>query len=167
MRKMLSFALALVFLLMSVVPAFAGEVKTFGFDDYRHRENAVNGTVLLPVWYHDGGASYSQPLILSGDKWGFSNKVVITVENNILYGYKVPETPPESFSKINPVWSVQLDGETPTKSHPTFVEKGGKKYIYIGTYSPALDIVDVTDFDKVNLIYPGKFHMPQTLHQLR
>ncbi|OPX85711.1 MAG: hypothetical protein A4E53_03390 [Pelotomaculum sp. PtaB.Bin104] len=150
MRKKLSLVLVLIFLFTSVLPAFAGEVKTFGFDDYRHRENTVNGTMLYPFWYHDGGRSYSQPLILPGSKWGLIGKVVITVEGNVLYGYLVPDTPPESFSPITPAWSVQLDGNEPTTSHPTLLEKNGKKYVYIGTYSPYLDIVDITNFNNVN-----------------
>lgn len=150
MRKKLAIFLALIFLFTSVLPAFAGEVRTFGFDDYRHRENNVSGTYFDAVYYHDGGKSYSQPLILPGSKWGLSGKVVIAVENNVLNGYLVPDIPPAYFIEITPAWSVQLDGDTPTTSHPTLVAKGGKKYIYIGTYSPYLDIVDITDFKNVN-----------------
>ncbi|OPX90337.1 MAG: hypothetical protein A4E53_01047 [Pelotomaculum sp. PtaB.Bin104] len=45
---------------------------------------------------------------------------------------------------------MQLDGNEPTTSHPTLVEKNGKKYVYIGTYSQYMDIVDITDFNNVN-----------------
>lgn len=91
MKKMIA-ALMAVFLLLQIGTAFAStdEVKTFGFTDERHRDATVNGTVLFPSWFHNGGPSYSQPLILSGDRWGMADKnVIVSVEDNNLNGYIV------------------------------------------------------------------------------
>lgn len=150
MKKLIVFLLTLFVLAGN---AYAGEIKTFGFDDYRHRDNNVAGIHFIPAWKHNGGASYSQPLILSGDRWGgqfTGKKLVVTVEGNTLNGYVDPGGTPNGFKQLNPLWTVTLSGDTPTKSHPTFVEKDGNKYIYIGTYSRYFDIVDVTDFSEVD-----------------
>lgn len=158
MKKLIT-ALMVVFLLLQIGTAFAAssnEVKTFGFTDERNRDASVNGTVMYPTWYHKGGTSYSQPLILSGGRWGMQDKtMVVSVEGNNLNGYIVPASPgdgdtPPDFKEINPAWTVKLDGNTPTKSHPTYAEIDGKKYIFIGTYSNYLDIIDITDFSHVS-----------------
>lgn len=160
MKKLLSVIVAALYLIIAV-PAYAAindEVKTFGFTDERHRYTNVNGTILYPMYFDNAGASYSQSLILDGSRWNMDGEtVVIAVENNELKGYVVPESngiKPEIVKAITPAWSKRLDGSTPTKSHPTFVEDkdSGKKYIYIGTYSSCLDIVDITDFNNVNLM---------------
>lgn len=160
MKKLLPVIIAALYLIIAV-PAYAAvnnEVKTFGFTDERHRYTNVNGTVLYPMYFDNAGASYSQPLILDGSRWNMDGEtVVIVVENNELKGYVIPESPgtkPEKVSAITPAWSKKLDGGTPTKSHPTYVEDkdSGKKYVYVGTYSSCLDIVDVTDFNNVSLV---------------
>ncbi|MBO8128947.1 MAG: PQQ-binding-like beta-propeller repeat protein [Peptococcaceae bacterium] len=158
MRKATSLSLILFLMFAIVLPAFANpvnEVKTFGFTDERNREGSVVGGLTGGCMCHFGGPSYSQPLILNGDRWGGKLKgrmVAITVENNIMYGYLLPdasEPPPVEPLKLKPLWSVKLSGSVPTKSDPTFFEKGDKKYLFIGTYSKNLNVIDITDFVNV------------------
>ncbi|MEW6697296.1 MAG: PQQ-binding-like beta-propeller repeat protein [Bacillota bacterium] len=159
MKKIISLLLVVVFTLSQISSAMAAtvnEITEFGFDKYRNREGMVNGHIFHPIAYHDGGPSYSQPLLLDGSRWGGSlagKTVLISVENNQLKGYILPDvplSPPSELQYLEPVWSVKLSGSKATKSHPTFVDREGKKYIYIGTYSQYLDIVDITNFASVN-----------------
>lgn len=160
MRKAIIAVLALFLAIAFNGPVFAGpadEVGTFGFTDLRHRVGNVAGGAMAGLMYHFGGPSYSQPLILDGDRWGgdlAGRTVAVTVENNVMYGYLLPDPaipPPVEEIELQPLWSVKLSGSIPTKSHPTFYEKDGRKYIFIGTYSRHLDIIDVTDFQNVKM----------------
>ena len=154
MRRLPVIALLLILLAAPVTASAGDEVTAFGFSDARHRLAAADGPAISLVWRHDGGPSYSQPLILSGDRWGgglAGKTLAVTVENNTLNGYVLPDVGIElpEWREIDPVWSVKLSGSVPTKSHPTLVESGGGKYIYIGTYSRYFNIVDITDFRNV------------------
>ena len=152
MRKLTVCSLLLLFLLAVAVPAEA-EVKTFGFNDNRTRTTEGADTVFWASWKDDSGVSYSQPLILKG--WGeYTGKtLVVAVTGNQLRGYVClePEGTPGGvgFRQNFALWSIALSGSSETKSHPTLVEKSGRKYVYIGTDTPGyLHIIDITDFSK-------------------
>lgn len=158
-QRLLAFFIAMAILLCAGV-AMAGtvdEVLTFGYTPERQRQGTVEGAASYQVYEHRGGESYSQPLILSGDRWGgdLAGKwLIITVEGNNLYGFITPEKevpiePSTEVKQLTPLWKVKLSGTTPTKSHPTYHEYNGRKYIYIGTYTNQLNIIDITDFKTV------------------
>ena len=167
MRKVKVWALIMIFLLSFSSSAWAKEnpreVTTFGFDDERTRVTEGPEPVLWPAWKDESGTSYSQPLILKG--WGqFEGKtLVVAVTGNQLRGYVCIDPngkPDESgFQQNDPLWSVQLKGTTETKSHPTLVNKDGKKYIYIGTDKDAdtkaghIQIIDITNFNQGVEVY--------------
>ena len=154
MRKLILLGLISALLALSSTPYAFAEVKTFGFNDNRTRTTEGTAGVFWPAWKDDSGVSYSQPLILKG--WGaYSGKtVVVATTGNQVRGYICVDsviTPDGSFSyqQNDALWSIALTGSSETKSHPTFVEKSGKRYIYIGTDAPGyLHIIDLTDFDK-------------------
>lgn len=158
MRRITAVFLALLLILTSV-PAFATpakEVLTYGYTNERNREGAVAGTLSGGSMAHFGGPSYSQPLIIDGNRWGgelAGRTVAVTVENNVMYGFVLPEaeimTRPE-LVKLEPVWTVRLSGTVLTKSDPTYYEKEGRKYLFIGTYSEALNVVEITDFFNIS-----------------
>lgn len=152
---------ALLILMLFATSAFAqsvpvNEINTFGFTGERHRHSVIHGPAFQGILEHLKGTSYSQPLILDGDKWGgrLANRwVAVTVENNVMYGLLLPSTmeaPPAHIVELEELWSISLHGSTPTKSHPTFYENDkGEKFIIIGTYSKYIDIINVTDFENV------------------
>jgi len=161
---MLKKILILLVFLLSVAlsaPAFAGnmpvsEIKAFGFTDQRQRHSTSYGPAFHGLMQHLKGRSYSQPLILNCDQNGWGDKlegrwVAVTVENNVMYGLLLPSTMQEPLARLvepEVLWSVKLHGDSATKSHPTFYEADdGRKYIFIGTYSKYIDIIDVTDFE--------------------
>ncbi|WP_338835904.1 hypothetical protein [Neomoorella thermoacetica] len=52
-------------------PNYGTEVKTFGFTDERNRESFSYGNAAFwPLMKDEFGKSFSQPLILSGKRWG-------------------------------------------------------------------------------------------------
>ena len=152
MRRLFILSLIMAFLFSFALPAFA-EVTTFGFNDSRTRTTEGTAGVFWPAWKDDSGTSYSQPLILKG--WGaYSGKiVVVSVNGNQVRGYVCVESVINSdgsdiFQQNNALWSIPLSGGSETKSHPTVVEKSGRKYIYIGTDLPGfIHIIDITDFN--------------------
>lgn len=131
-KKALFFLLVFTLLFSFAVPAFAypvSEVKTFGHTDERNRDGNVNGNLLNPYIIQVSGPSYSQPLILDGERWGDGGlNVIITIEGNALCGYVGPKNPDpvkQEFMPKRDFGPVQLSGDTPTISYPTYVEKGG------------------------------------------
>jgi len=157
----------LLFLLGSAVPARAEPVsyaQTFGYTQARNREGLVSGKLLVPAWFHNGGRSFSQPLLFSGQAWGFAPErgdpdaaLAVTVEKSTLYGFKFPPgTLQPSFvrGELPPLWAQSLSAIT--KSHPTLVKWDGRWYIFAGTESQYLDIFDVTDFKHPQLVRRAK-----------
>ncbi|MDI6709901.1 MAG: hypothetical protein QME76_04335 [Bacillota bacterium] len=128
MRKLCIWALLLVFVLGAAAPAWAypsSEVLTYGFTDERTREGLINGYVLYKTYKHWGGPSFSQPLLLDGNRWGgeFAGEtLLVSVEGNTLYGFKLeaPQVLSWEVPDLQPLWSVWLDGTQPTKSDPTY-----------------------------------------------
>ncbi|MBO8128239.1 MAG: PQQ-binding-like beta-propeller repeat protein [Peptococcaceae bacterium] len=158
MRKIFLVSMVLLLVMAFIAPALAmpvDEVTTYGFSPERNREAKVDGNLFHLAWYHGGSAGYtsfSEPLILDGDHWGgrlAGKTVVLTVEGNRLCGY-VLDAPTldraPTFHEEKPEWWVQLSGDKNTKSDPTFVDRGNRKYVYVGTYSHFLNLVDITDF---------------------
>ncbi|KJS75612.1 MAG: hypothetical protein JL56_07255 [Desulfotomaculum sp. BICA1-6] len=153
----------LLVLMLFATPAYAqnipaSEISTFGFTDERDRHSVIHGPAFQGVLEHLKGPSYSQPLILNGNKWGgrlTDRWVAVTVENNVMYGLLLPsamEAPPAHIVEPEELWRIPLHGSTPTKSHPTLYETSdGKKYLVIGTYSRYIDIIDVTNFERATL----------------
>ncbi|KJS10669.1 MAG: hypothetical protein VR67_17455 [Peptococcaceae bacterium BRH_c8a] len=158
MKKLLFIMLVTM---LFATPAFAqstpvNEISTFGFTNERHRHSVIHGPVLHGIMEHLKGPSYSQPLILDGNKWGgrlTDHWVAVTVENNVMYGLLLPSTmeaPPAHIIEPEELWRMPLHGSKPTKSHPTFYENDkGEKFIIVGTYSKYIDIINVTDFKNV------------------
>jgi outer membrane protein assembly factor BamB len=153
LRKSVFSLLALVLLLAFAAPVAAEvtEITTFGYTDERRRASKVEGEGLRPIIWEEKGKSYSQPLVLSGARWGKPDKImVVAVMDNKVHIYVLPKEPEpkhwqELWMNVEPTFVVPLSGTRPTASHPTFYEKNGRKYLFIGTYSQHLDIVDITD----------------------
>jgi len=158
--KKLAFLLVFAFMFVTTGQAYAASftpVKEFGYDWLRNRNSSVAGEKFTPVWKHESGVNFSQPLILPGDDWGgeySGKKLVVTVEGNTLHGYVdddndlISESDGKTPTKKD-LWSVQLSGYT--ASHPTYVKHSdGRKFIYIGTYTPNFDTVEITNFKNVN-----------------
>uniref|UniRef100_UPI001A9A5D79 PQQ-binding-like beta-propeller repeat protein n=1 Tax=Desulfofalx alkaliphila TaxID=105483 RepID=UPI001A9A5D79 len=114
--------------------------------------------VLWAAWEDNCGVSYSQPLILKG--WGnYSGQTIAVVSaGKELRGYLMKEPDfSNNFQPNPPIWKVPLHGDKVTKSHPTLVEKDGKKYVYIGTERSGsksyIDVIDITDFDNAKKVF--------------
>lgn len=166
MKRLVATLLVFMVIMFVSVPVFATpakevvtvgkEVLTFGYTYERNRVGTATGPLMGRLICHFGGPSYSQPLLINGDHWGgelAGRTVAVTVEDNVMYGYLLPEgkVPAEIKSiELIPEWALDLSGTAPTKSHPTFYEKGGRKYLFIGTSSDALNVVDATDFLNIN-----------------
>ncbi|MGQ9756293.1 MAG: outer membrane protein assembly factor BamB family protein [Desulfotomaculales bacterium] len=156
MQRLLIVVLLLLINLLTAMPAWAAAVRavtTFGYSDGRNREGEVDGRYIVPAWYHPGGKSYSQPLVLSGRYLGLADwpsgneKVVaITAEADKMHAYVFPERPSFPVPHLKPAWTMQLSHTT--KSHPTLVEWQGQKLVFIGTESRCLDVFDLTDFER-------------------
>ena len=163
MRKSLILALVIALTLSFGFSALAadthvGDVTTFGFNDNRTRVGEGTVPVLWAAWEDNCGVSYSQPLILKG--WGpYSGQTVAVVAaGKELRGYVMKEPDfTNNFQPNPPIWKVPLYGDKATKSHPTLVEKDGKKYVYIGTERSGnksyIEAIDITDFNNARKVF--------------
>lgn len=179
-KKLISLLLAVVLVLTMALPAYAKDVTAFGFDNNRQRRASGEGYLLKagegvkleefntfwPIWETNNGdayfvgKSYSQPLILSPDKFagtglGVSRPVVIIFAANRLYAFEVPGVDPtmpqegRHWVVTDLLWGpIALPGgsfnEEPSASHPTYYEDSkGNKWIYVGTVDGKLAIVDL------------------------
>lgn len=178
-KKLISLLLAVVLVLTMALPAYAKDVTAFGFDNNRQRRASGEGylfkarqdikleefNTFWPIWENKEraflvGKSYSQPLILSPDKFAgtgldVSRPVVIIFAANRLYAYEVPNVDPAMPQEgiiaavPKPLWGpIDLPGgsfnEEPSASHPTYYEDSkGHKWIYVGTVDGRLAIVDL------------------------
>ncbi|MDA8337173.1 MAG: Ig-like domain-containing protein [Peptococcaceae bacterium] len=130
-----------------VLPAFASlnpmtdqGAYQFGYTQKGQRlYNAGHNQMgLAPAWYANTGLSYSQPDILDGSALGTPNgyPAVIVAAGNTLYGFDtmLPDAnDPGSFQQNQPLWSVPLAGQVPTKSHPTVADINGRYVVFIGS----------------------------------
>lgn len=166
MRKNILIPLVVLLLFSIALPVFAQEypepvndIKTFGFTDERQRHAYTYGMGFQGFMQHLKGPSYSQPLILnSGGIWSGklkNRRVAVTIEDNVAYGLLLPSTmepPPAHPVELEELWSILLHGNKPTKSDATcFEADNGKKYLFVGTYSKYIDIIDITDFENAKL----------------
>lgn len=178
-KKLISLLLVVVLVLTAALPAFAKDITAFGFDNNRQRRANGEGylfkarqdikleefNTFWPCWENNEGAflvgkTYSQPLILSPDKFqgtglDVSRPVVIIFAANRLYAYEVPSVNPAMPQKgtvaivPEPLWGpIDLPGgsfnEEPSASHPTYYQDSkGRKWIYVGTVDGKLAIVDL------------------------
>ncbi len=169
MRPKILIYMAVLILLSIAMPAFAQEypepvtdIETFGYSDERQRHSYVYGIGFHGYMQHLKGPSYSQPLILNsglihsgGDKWEEGRlkdrRVAVSIEDNVAYGLLLPKTdepPPAEPVELEELWSIKLSGNEPTKSDATYFEAdNGRKYLFVGTYSPYINIIDITDFE--------------------
>jgi hypothetical protein len=167
-RKAISLILAALLILTAVVPAYAKDVTAFGFDNDRKRVAEGNWYLYKTTnkadfdemnsyfsWWEDSkgktwlvGKSYSQPLILSPEKFAgtglnVQRPVVIIFAANRLYAYETPVDDPKhrgyTIMTPAPLWSpIDIPGgdfsNEPAGSHPTYYEDSkGNKRIYVGT----------------------------------
>ncbi|OIQ59769.1 hypothetical protein MOTE_10250 [Moorella thermoacetica] len=183
MRKLkstISILTLLSFLMISVIPVWAKasydpnygtEVKTFGFTDERNRESFSYGNAAFwPLMKDEFGKSFSQPLILSGKRWGRDGAYLVAAGGPgttwLMFWKldidKLKDAGKKGFTQMAntpPYATLDLHDKGTTYSDPTYFEDGNRKYIYIGLKNGNLAIVDVTDIDNVN---PAsvKFNLP-------
>lgn len=167
--------LALLFFLLGVnVPAWAKasydpnygtEVKTFGFTDERNRESFSYGNAAFwPLMKDEFGKSFSQPLILSGKRWGRDGAYLVAAGGPgttwLMFWKldidKLKEAGKKGFTQMAntpPYATLDLHDKGTTYSDPTYFEDGGRKYIYIGLKNGNLAIVDVTDLNNPQIVF--------------
>jgi hypothetical protein len=177
-KKVISIILAALLILTATAPAYAKDVTAFGFDNDRKRVAEGNWYLYKTTnkadfdemnsyfsWWEDSkgktwlvGKSYSQPLILSPEKFAgtglnVQRPVVIVFAANRLYAYETPVDDPKhrgyTIMTPAPLWDpIDIPGgdfsNEPAASHPTYYEDSkGNRRIYVGTSDGILVIVNL------------------------
>ncbi|MGB9848808.1 MAG: hypothetical protein ACPLSY_03140, partial [Moorellaceae bacterium] len=174
LKKVFSLLILLSFLLglnapawakASYSPTYGTEVKTFGFTDERNREAYTFGNAAFwPLMKDDFGKSFSQPLILSGKRWGQNGAYLVAAggdNSTMLMFWKLDvgmlkDAGQKGFVQMAdtpPYATLDLHDSGTTYSDPTYYEDAAGKYIFIGLKNGHLAVVDVTDVENPKVAF--------------